>query len=339
MKEPQRPQSHVYEDVSRDAVKRVFHDAGWVADNVTSDYGEDVLVSVYEDGHVTGEFFFAQIKAVVSKRYIREGFVRYPLETSTLRRWERLPLPVILITYIPKEEASYWLSVGVYLSEHNVQPNKLTSKTLSVTIPKSNGLSVDALPALRAAASAALDRVPKPHLTSLKGRLQTVERLLVELCEWADGVLSLSGSYSAAIREVDARFLGRQWRLKRQTMWNPEKAQLWDVYEKQLGEMPSRALKASARTLGKTVGNLAVSVLSWPESKRSAGVKELMSGLAKLDTSLAAIASELAKLLQLDCYVAEASTHAKEMSELIKDASVRVEQVKWKALDIVLQHQ
>lgn len=90
---------------------------------------------------------------------------------------------------------------------------------------------------------------------------------------------------------------------------------------------------------GETVGTLAVSFLSWSEGERSSSVKELMSGLAELDTSLAAIASELAKVLQLDRYVAEASTHAKEMSELINDASGRVEQVKWKALDIVLQHQ
>ncbi len=127
MKEPQRPKTHVYEDISRDVVKRVFHDAGWVAVDLTPDYGEDMLVSVYEDGLATGELFFAQIKAVVSRRYIREGFVRYPLETAKLRRWERLLLPVIVIIYIPKEEASYWLSVGVYLSEHNVHPDKLGS--------------------------------------------------------------------------------------------------------------------------------------------------------------------------------------------------------------------
>ena len=59
----QRPRSHRIEDLSRNRLRDAFNSVGWVVEDLRKDYGEDLLVRIFEQGVATPVAFFVQAKA------------------------------------------------------------------------------------------------------------------------------------------------------------------------------------------------------------------------------------------------------------------------------------
>ncbi len=59
----QRPHSHRIEDLSRNRLRDAFNSVGWVVEDLRKDYGEDLLVRIFEQGVATPLSFFVQAKA------------------------------------------------------------------------------------------------------------------------------------------------------------------------------------------------------------------------------------------------------------------------------------
>lgn len=59
---PQRPRSHEVEDLSRNRLRDAFNGVGWTVEDLRKDYGEDLLVRIFDNGIATPLSFFVQAK-------------------------------------------------------------------------------------------------------------------------------------------------------------------------------------------------------------------------------------------------------------------------------------
>ena len=125
-----RPHSHILEARSRDRVRTVLHDAGFVVDDLHQDYGEDMLVRVFRDGRATPYSFFVQVKATSQKD---QASVR--LRVEHLLHWQRLVQPVFVVLWRSDNESAIWEDVTYLVRKAN-----LRQKTATLKIPEQNVL-------------------------------------------------------------------------------------------------------------------------------------------------------------------------------------------------------
>lgn len=92
-----RPREHVLETESRRAFEQ-WLPAEWVVRPQDIDYGIDAQVQVFEGGHATTSFFFAQLKATDSIDIADES-PGYRFSTERLLYYVNCPLPVMLVLY------------------------------------------------------------------------------------------------------------------------------------------------------------------------------------------------------------------------------------------------
>ena len=102
-----RPASHQIGDVGRNAVERVFLEAGWVVNSIASDYGEDLAVQPTAAGLVEKYRIYVQVKTVssASRRRVR-------LASENVFLWQFLPTPFILVCWHePRQQPLYlWIN-------------------------------------------------------------------------------------------------------------------------------------------------------------------------------------------------------------------------------------
>ena len=87
---PKRPRQHVLEDLARARLHRDFASIGWSVEDLGKDYGEDLLVRIFEDGHATPWSFFVQSKATdhLDKIRLNDGLhLAVPLASTHLQHW------------------------------------------------------------------------------------------------------------------------------------------------------------------------------------------------------------------------------------------------------------
>lgn len=94
---PQRPRSHVLEDESRAALRRLLP-AEWLIRNETPDYGIDASIEIVTSaGQVTGKRFFVQLKATDQQDLSRALLVK--LKKKNFRYLQQLDSPVLTVVY------------------------------------------------------------------------------------------------------------------------------------------------------------------------------------------------------------------------------------------------
>jgi tetratricopeptide (TPR) repeat protein len=91
---PQRPRSHVLEELSRTALRRVLP-AEWIVTFVEQDYGIDARVEVFNDGLATGLAFWVQLKATDEPDLHKA--LRVSFEVTTLNYMSAQADPVLLV--------------------------------------------------------------------------------------------------------------------------------------------------------------------------------------------------------------------------------------------------
>jgi hypothetical protein len=108
---PKRPRSHLIEDQSRQRLRDLFGQLGWVMRDLYPDYGEDFLVRVFNNGIATHYSFFIQAKGTDHiEKCIRKNkeYLTYPVDIEHLEHWENFWEPVVLTVWDSKSDTTYW---------------------------------------------------------------------------------------------------------------------------------------------------------------------------------------------------------------------------------------
>jgi Domain of unknown function (DUF4365) len=111
---PKRPRSHVLEDLMRSHLHRLFGEAGWAVEDIKKDYGEDLLVRVFENGDLTPFKFFVQAKATDNlTRYLNSAgdSIHFPLRKDHVQHWRSLNDLVILVVWDSRSGKTYWTDI------------------------------------------------------------------------------------------------------------------------------------------------------------------------------------------------------------------------------------
>jgi hypothetical protein len=112
---------------------------------LAKDYGEDLLVRIFDNGRATPYSLFVQAKAVrrIERYRNRAGdYIVYPVSTSHLSHWGRFWEPVILTVWDATNDVTYWECVQTALERGSRRGSRSRrGKTVSVRIPVSNVLN------------------------------------------------------------------------------------------------------------------------------------------------------------------------------------------------------
>jgi Domain of unknown function (DUF4365) len=107
---PRRPRQHVLEDLAR-ALHRIFTQLGWTVEDLTKDYGEDLLIRIFSDGEATALAFFIQSKStdtLVTKAREGDDYVPVRVSTDHLEHWRLFWQPVVLTLFDAASGITYW---------------------------------------------------------------------------------------------------------------------------------------------------------------------------------------------------------------------------------------
>ncbi|MFF0613262.1 DUF4365 domain-containing protein [Nocardia tengchongensis] len=137
---PKRPKSHINSDISVARLNGIFLSVGWTIEEVSKDYGEDLLVRIFDDGQATPYYFYVQVKHVENGERLRTRDGRHiaydKFERENLQLWREFSEPVVLVLWDVKEDIFYWDIV----QSLDKPPSEKKTKTVRVHIPVDNTL-------------------------------------------------------------------------------------------------------------------------------------------------------------------------------------------------------
>ena len=135
MKLPQRPESHCLERDSNMYFQQCLP-RGWETTKPESDYGIDLIVSIYDEGFASGREILVQLKASgTSTKNADETCEKVRLNLSTYNLLINKLQVVMIVKYIADENCAYW-----QLLSQVDEPNQ-ENETMTVHIPRTNKLS------------------------------------------------------------------------------------------------------------------------------------------------------------------------------------------------------
>ena len=140
----------------------MFEEAGWTVEDLTKDYGEDLLVRIFENGHTTPLSFFVQSKATDNlPRYFDadSNSFQYPLNTEHLLHWEQFHEPIILTLWDSQSDDTYWTCIQNMSAQFWGVPNLKKRKTVRIPIFCENLLDREGLNRIRNIAQARYRRL------------------------------------------------------------------------------------------------------------------------------------------------------------------------------------
>lgn len=142
MEQPKRARRRTPEqgrgEVGQAQMVAFFRALGWPCDEIQSDYGEDLLVRVFEDGIATGLSFLAQVKSTddfsryrTKNKKGKTDNVHYDVAVADLRHWEHSVPSVFLFLWNTQEQNGFWLPLPETLAKLNKEkPGWRRSKTV-----------------------------------------------------------------------------------------------------------------------------------------------------------------------------------------------------------------
>lgn len=139
-----RPRSHRLEDLSRNRLHEAFNGVGWTVEDLRKDYGEDLLVRIFEQGIATPLAFFVQAKATdrIEECTSTDGTsILLRVNKRHIRHWEQFWEPVILTVWDSKADRTYWECIQTYTSTAEGKTALAGErKTVRIGIPRGNVL-------------------------------------------------------------------------------------------------------------------------------------------------------------------------------------------------------
>lgn len=142
---PTRPRSHQLEDLSRNRLREIFTQHGWTVEDLQKDYGEDLLIRIFDEGKATPLSFFVQAKSTDHIERYRDAdgkHIRYPVSLEHAKHWGRFWEPVILTVWDAQADVTYWQCVQTALEkkDHSKSITSLLNKNVKIHLPTDNTL-------------------------------------------------------------------------------------------------------------------------------------------------------------------------------------------------------
>lgn len=128
----------------------------WVVEGDDPDFGEDELVSIYDEGEWSGIRFLVQIKGTqrdIGELIVYGNQLSWSVEAKNLRRWDQSSNPVIFVIWNIDTRTGYWVYVRneiERLDKANIQWRNGNQGSVTLHVPYENVLDADALKVLRA---------------------------------------------------------------------------------------------------------------------------------------------------------------------------------------------
>jgi hypothetical protein len=156
---PRRPRSHQLEDQSRNRLHAAFNSVSWTVEDLRKDYGEDLLVRIFDNQVATPLVFFVQARATdnIQKYSSSTGLVRFPIESRHFQHWKQFWEPVIVSLWDSKADRTYWNCVQTYLSSEEGK-NVLADAGDTLRIPLDKILDRDGLLRIHAITKSRFER-------------------------------------------------------------------------------------------------------------------------------------------------------------------------------------
>jgi hypothetical protein len=159
---PKRPRSHELEDLSRNRLHRIFEGIGWTVEDISKDYGEDILVRIFKRGSTTPLNFFVQAKATDNiARYLKkeDDAFSFQIDNEHLDKWSGLHEPVFLTLWDSQSDKTYWVCIQNAMAKLSSATNFKTRLTTRISIPRSNLLDDEGIRRLHAITSTRYKRL------------------------------------------------------------------------------------------------------------------------------------------------------------------------------------
>jgi hypothetical protein len=158
-----------------------FEAEGWTVEELSRDYGEDLLVRLFEDESATPYSFFVQAKSTDRiEKYHREQSDAYlfPIETGHLRHWVRFAEPVFLTLYDSPSGQTFWVSTQCAAAQMAISEKVYKQRTVSIAVPCCNVLDPDGILRIRGITRLRFERIDRERRGA---------RLLIDLQATAPG--------------------------------------------------------------------------------------------------------------------------------------------------------
>ncbi len=138
--------------MARAALREAFSTVGWTTEDLAEDYGEDVLVRIFDAGETTPFSFFVQSKATDQiERFMSKDGTRlaFSIKSEHAKHWVRFWEPVILALYDAKSKQTYWEVIQNFLTSPLRIGTAFRTRKITVEIPADNRLDGQGLARLR----------------------------------------------------------------------------------------------------------------------------------------------------------------------------------------------
>lgn len=149
---PKRPRQHIIEDLARAALHDAFARVGWTTEDLSKDYGEDLLVRIFDKGEATLWSFFVQSRGTdhLDQFLMKDGsHIAFPVKSDHAKHWERFWEPVVLAVYDTRSKRTYWEIIQTFLHETHGLSVEEPRASLTIHVPIDNTLDDEGLRRLR----------------------------------------------------------------------------------------------------------------------------------------------------------------------------------------------
>lgn len=143
---PKRPHSHKHEDQSRTRVRSVFESQGWTVEDLAKDYGEDLMVRIFENSQATPFLFFVQAKSKEKDGWERSINDSIPIRVKRdhLDHWSRFWEPVILTVWMIQSDVTYWECIQNAVLRRERRGKQIgNGETVTIRVPITQVLDTD----------------------------------------------------------------------------------------------------------------------------------------------------------------------------------------------------
>jgi hypothetical protein len=132
-----RTRDHIVADLAVNYVERQVLLAGCTMQEITSDYGVDVVLFIFTPaGEPERGALFLQVKGTERTLRVSAGKeISFRVERNDLLYWRNEAFPVILIVYDATEDRAWWLHVQGYMHARPGLNLFAAGKTVTVRIP------------------------------------------------------------------------------------------------------------------------------------------------------------------------------------------------------------
>lgn len=179
-----RPKEHVTEDLSVQIFSRSIP-TEWINRSLTPDYGLDRVLEIVENGNVTGNELYVQLKGVEKPKVVG-GHISYSLKVKNLKYYMKRENPILLVVVDTKRKRCYWVFLQKYVYDilNISRPSWFEQETVTIHIPLENEVAKSSYEIARIAKKGTsylivrkIDRIPTEYLIDWKTNSDAIEQL------------------------------------------------------------------------------------------------------------------------------------------------------------------